>query len=602
MAKKALKPQSLPPVIADSPPASESPDAWQLFRTLLPGKPLLILFLTLGLYLIVLIPRLIWLNEKEGLGVGHLHLWGDWPLHIAMIQRFAACPPDQWLAQHPMIGGEPLRYPFASSLISGMLMRLGLSLPAAIIVPTLIAFALLLPGMYVLFRLLIGGTYRPLIAIYLFFCAAGLGFWNWLRELIQKPSLDLVLTPVKEYSAVEKYEWYSSNFLSAMLLPQRAFLIGLATAVGILVLLLFTLTFWDQLRRDKREWLLGICGLLGGLMPIIHMHSLFALSLICLGVLVPFAGRSWERWRTFLIFFIIPGLLLAGGMYRSFVAPVRDYPNFIAWMPGLNAKQGLLDWLKMWWLFWGIATPISLVGFALLVRRRKQVGWRLGFFVGALALFLIANLVRFQPIPWDNSKLFLWVYLALCGLMANLMAHLWERKTLAGRIEVVALAVCLMTTGMLDLISLQRVDRNQAQLLSPRDLHMGDYVRAHTTPDSIFLTNTDIGHWVMVWGARPIYLGFTGWMPNFGFMQDYREQELKTIFAGGPEAEKHLAASPIDYVSLGNPERVGFHPNEAWFRQTYPLLLQQGDTAVYAVSERARRALAESRSVFDPLP
>ena len=596
MAKAAQKSEGVPSTAIGSETETGESTVWSLFRPLLPLRPLLILALTLGLYLAILVPRLIWLNDKEGLTVGHLHLWGDWPFHIAMIQRFASCPPDQWISQHPMIGGEPLRYPFASSFISGMLMRLGFSLPVAVIVPTLTAFALLLPGMYALFRLLTGGVYRPLIAIYLFFCAAGLGFFQWLGDLFQQRSLALLWFPAKEYSAVEKYEWYSSNFLSTMLLPQRAFLLGLTTAVWILVLLLFTLTYWKRLRRDRREWLLSICGLGGGLMPIIHMHSLFAISIFSLCVIVPFAGRRWECWRTLLLYFIVPGLLLAGGMYRSFIAPVRDYPNFVSLMPGLNAKHGFVEWVGMWWLFWGIALPVSFVGFALLVRRKEQRDWRLGFLVGGYILFGIANLVKFQPIPWDNSKLFLWVYLALCGLMANLMARLWNRRTVIGRIAVIGLAVCLMTTGILDLISLQRIDRNQAQILSPSDRELGDYVRAHTPPDSLFLTGTDIGHWAMVWGARPIFLGFTGWMPNFGFNQDQREQDLKIIYAGDPKAARRLAANPIDYVIIGRAEQVNFYPNETWFRQNYPLLLSRNGQSIYAVSERARRPLAPSQT------
>ncbi len=598
----------MPKSVTQTPPASAfvtvsetKPDSsrlWPLFRTLVPGRPLLILALTLGLYLALLVPRLIWLNENEGLVAGHLHLWGDWPFHIAMIQRFAACPPTQWLAEHPMIGGEPLRYPFATSLISGMLMRLGFSLPSAIILPTLFCFALLLPGMYVLFRLLIGGTYRPLLAIYLFFCAAGPGFLTWVGEWLHKPSLSLLLFPPKEYSAAPKYEWYSSNFLSAMLLPQRAFLLGLTTAVWVLVLLLLTLTYWDRLRRDKREWLLGICALMGGLMPVIHMHSLLALSLICLGVLVPFAGRSRHRWRSLLVYFVLPGLLLAGGMYRTFIAPVRPYPDFVAWMPGLNAKAGLLDWLAMWWQFWGIALPLSLISFVLIVRQEKRDRWRPGFFAGTAALFVVANLVRFQPIPWDNSKLFLWVYLALSGLLANLMAQIWNRRTVLARSGAVVLAACLMMTGALELISLQRIDRNQQQLLNTTDLRLGESIRDLTSPDSVFLTGTDIGHWVMVWGGRPIYLGFTGWMPNFGFVHNQREQDIKTIYAGGPEAGKSLGANPIDYVVIGPSETRAFHPNEAWFRQMYPVLLQRGDTTLYAVSERARRQLAVSGTAF----
>ncbi|MBC8101838.1 MAG: hypothetical protein H7Z41_04540 [Cytophagales bacterium] len=585
---------------ADSDPESET--VWRLFRTLLPGRPLQILAATLGLYLLILIPRLIWSSESGSLWVGHLHLWGDWPFHIAMIQRFATCPPDQWLAQHPMIGGEPLRYPFASSLLSGMLMRLGLSLPAAILVPTLAAFAVLLPGMYALFRLTIGGTYRPLLAIYLFFCAAGLGFWTWVRDLAANPSLDLLLFPPKEYSAAESFEWYSSNFLSAMLLPQRSFLQGLTAAVWLLTLLLFTLTFWERLKRTQREWLLALCGVLGGLLPVVHLHSLFAVSVFCLCVLVPFAGRSWERWRTILLYFVLPGLLLAGGLYRSFLAPVRDFPHFVAWMPGLNAKQGLGQWLVMWWRFWGIALPISGIGFALFVRQwrqKKLPDWRVGFFVGAFLLFGVANLIRFQPIPWDNSKLFLWVYLALCGLMANLLARLWQSGRGVGRIEAVALAVCLMATGVLDLISLQRVDRNQAQLASGAEVRLGDFVRAQTAPDSVFLTGTDIGHWVMVVGGRPVFLGFTGWMPNFGFRHDPREKDLKTIYAGGAEAARRLKANPVDYVVIGPSEPVTFKANEAWFLRNYPLLLRRNGWSVFAVSDRARRRLAVRKTVFD---
>jgi hypothetical protein len=152
-----------------------------------------------------------------------------------------------------------------------------------------------------------------------------------------------------------------------------------------------------------------------------------------------------------------------------------------------------------------------------------------------------------------------------------------------------------MTTGVLELISLQRIDRNQAQLLTTSDMRMGNYIRAHTPPGSIFLTGTDVGHWVMTWGARPLYLGFTGWMPNFGFNHDSREANLKTIFAGGQKAEQCLRASPIDYVVIGTSEVMGFHPNEAWFQQAYPVLLRQGNTVVYAVSERARRLTVRNK-------
>ena len=84
----------------------------------------LILFTLLGLYLALLLPKLAWI-DSEGLWVGHEHLWSDWPLHIGMLRRFSDCPPDSWLSQHPMVGNTPMRYPFFTAFVSGMLVRVG---------------------------------------------------------------------------------------------------------------------------------------------------------------------------------------------------------------------------------------------------------------------------------------------------------------------------------------------------------------------------------------------------------------------------------------------------------------------------------------------
>ena len=125
--------------------------------------PLFFLFGTLGLYLATLLPRLIWFNAEGGISVGHEHLWTDWPLHIAMLRRFSDCPPSAWLSDHPMIGGFPLRYPFVSALISGMLVRLGLSVPLAVTLPSLLYFCLLLLGMYKLWQRLLGGLSNAIL-------------------------------------------------------------------------------------------------------------------------------------------------------------------------------------------------------------------------------------------------------------------------------------------------------------------------------------------------------------------------------------------------------------------------------------------------------
>ena len=130
--------------------------------------PLIFLFATLGLYLLFLMPRLFW-EKGDELWVGHIHLWSDWPFHLAMARQFADNPPAHWLDHHPMVAGEPLRYPFFSAFLSGMLLRLGLSLRWAILLPNIVFIELLLLGMYRFWQRLLNNNWLALLPISLFF-------------------------------------------------------------------------------------------------------------------------------------------------------------------------------------------------------------------------------------------------------------------------------------------------------------------------------------------------------------------------------------------------------------------------------------------------
>ena len=116
--------------------------------------PLLVLLLTWGLYFIALFSRLLFF-ENGAMFVGHEHAWSDWPLHIAMSSIFAYQPMELWFEHHPMYAHGGLRYTFLTNLISGILLKAGLSLEMAFALPS-IAFALLLiVGIYTLFYLVL---------------------------------------------------------------------------------------------------------------------------------------------------------------------------------------------------------------------------------------------------------------------------------------------------------------------------------------------------------------------------------------------------------------------------------------------------------------
>lgn len=503
-----------------------------------------------------LLPHLLWI-DSDGVWVGQEHLWSDWPWHIAMMRQLAE---GTWT--HPLIAGEPLRYPFAMALLSAGLLKLGASIQHAFLLPILPLWFLLLAGMHKFWTQHFKNPWLALLPIFLFFCSAGPGVLNWFAD-IRMQGLDALFFPPKEYGrALEEwnYQWYSGNYLVGMILPQRAFLPGMTLTVWLLCGL--------QAARTRKHWLL--LGLGAGCMPIVHMHS--SLALLVFGAALLWPHRS--RWREWSLAFV-PGALLAIILYASFLHSTTPYPNFVQLQIGYQASN-LLDWLLMWWRFWGFALPATLLGWFFLPKGSSR-----RIILAAAMLFLIANLVLFQPIAWDNSKVFLWAYFGFCGAMTSLVALLW-RQSKSGKILSGLLLLLLTLTGIAELLRLTHTQHNLAQVISATDLRLAERIHAETPAGSRFLTSMDIAN-AALWAGRPIFLGFGGWMSNFGFDHTEREADLKTMFAGIENAKKLLEKYHIDYVMIGPGERYNWQVNENWYKKNYPLVIQVEDRSVYQI-------------------
>ncbi len=516
--------------------------------------PRLTLFATLGLYLAFLLPRLLWI-DNTGVWVGQEHLWSDWPWHIAMMRQLAD---GAWT--HPLIGGEPLNYPFAMALLSAGLLKLGMGVTAAFLFPILPLWFLLLAGMHRFWTRILENPWLALLPIYLFFFAAGPGYLRWFVD-IKMQGVGAILAPPQEYGrALDDwgYQWYAGNFIVGMLLPQRAFLPGMTLTIWLLCGL--------QTATTKKQW--GVIGLGAGVLPIVHMHSLLALMVFGAALLWPHRTR-WREWALALL----PGVILAATLYVLLLRPSTPYPNFVKLQPGYEAKN-TLDWFLMWWRFWGMALPVTLAGLFFVPRGSLRP-----ILLAAGVLFVLGNLILFQPVAWDNSKVFLWAYFGFCGAMASLLAHFWTRELL-GKFTTFVLCFALTLTGVAELIRLQRTDIRPLQIVSPDDLLLAESLREQTKPGSIFLTGMDIAN-APLWAGRPIFLGFGGWMANFAYDHRQRETDLKKMLAGDPDAPELLKKWHIDYVYIGPGERGSWGANEAWYDAHYPLLCKVGDRAVY---------------------
>lgn len=536
---------------------------------------LLFLFATWGLYFLLLFLRTL-AFKPEGLYANHVNVWSDWSLHIGMTNIFAYKSPGDWFAYHPMYAEGKFTYGFLTNLISGLLMRMGCSLYVAFILPSLVYVVLLLLGMYALFYLIFKSQKQSLIAISIFFLSSGPGLIKFVRDSLNGYSLKDLLAPdpALDYSRLIPYQWFTGNFIVGMLLPQRSFLLGMALAVWVLVGIL-AVVLTEGMSSRKRIIILLSSSTLAGLLPIAHMHS-FIVIFIVTGVV---CISAYRYWFDLFFYYVIPTGCLSLTLYVIFISGGIENPDFMSWMPGWTATGGLVGWLVMWLKIWGVMLPLALLGFVALRKHSTSIQ---AFFLGFLMVFALANLVMLQPTPWDNSKLFLWVYFALSGLATAALAWLWKYGgRYFGRVDVVVLLILLTGTGFLELVRLQR--SSHPMMTSRDDINLGIEIRTETDPLARFLTAPVHNHWVMMWGARPVLLGDRGWVRNYGFLSTQTEADLKTMFLGGDAAKPLLQTHQISYVVIGPSELQDWQANEAFYAAHYPLAFQNKNYRVYDV-------------------
>lgn len=543
--------------------------------------PLIILLFTWGSYFFILFTRTLEF-EPEGLYTNHANVYGDWPLHIGMANIFAYKEPQDWFAYHPIYADGKFTYGFLTNLISGILMRLGFPLYFSFVVPSIIYIVLLLLGFYVLFNLILKSKKQSLVAISIFFLSSGLGFFRFIRDLLNGEPIRALFfpDPALDYTQQAQYGWPTSNLVVGIFLPQRAFLLGMTMAIWALIGVVYVIQN-QELSFKKRTLILLGSSLLAGLLPIVHTHSLIVLfivtGLLCLS--------SYKNWIELFLFYAVPTSFLGITLYLVFISGGIEDPDFMQWRPGWNADGGFIAWVIMWLKLWGLMLPVAAAGVLLIRKRSLQIK---AFFLSFFLLFLVGNLVQFQPNPWDNTKLFAWSYLSFSGLATIVLAWIWKYGgRYLGRIDAILLTILLTFTGFLELTRLQRLEETYHPFISSQDdINLAVKIREKTDPLARFLIAPLHTHLVTMWAARPVLLGYPGWASSHGFLIAQTEQDIRTMFLGNEDAETLLTEHQISYVAIGPDELNYWQANEDYYAKHYPVVFRNKNYRIYDVRSR----------------
>lgn len=514
--------------------------------------------------------------------------YGDMLLHmsIAAGTRNMPFPPE-----YVILPGEQLNYPFLADTLSTSFMLLGWDLRSAMLFPGIWMMALTFSGYTLLACRMAESKKAALLAVLLFFLNGGLGF----MYLVDMQGVSLGSPGNNELqSAVGLWEriravmngWYQtpanhaefttynlrwSNVIVDMMLPQRTTLCGWTMLLPCLYLLydfvrpeglplgVSLLKGVDgpvsvYTRRQVPLRQLVLLGVMAGMLPMMNTHCFLALGLVSAGWMVYDCIRSRKQ--------IVPtlaGWALYGGLAVLLAAPQlftwtfsqavgnETFLNFqFNWV---NGQQGMLDgWLWFW--VKNVGLPFILILLSLLEKNEK----RRFIASGAFVVFVLAELVQFQPNAYDNNKLF-YVWYMLCAVLAADYSFelLGKLKGMRCRPVIAGLClICFFATGVLAVATELNTDW---QLFSSRDVAAAEFVEQNSDEEDVFMTGTQHINPVASLAGRKIVCGTDSWLYYHGYDTAQRKADIRAFYADPSGNEQVLEKYSVDYILVSGWER-----------------------------------------------
>jgi hypothetical protein len=533
------------------------------------------------------------IEDSTGISTGLLNNYGDLPFHLSVITSFVFgnnFPPED-----PTYAGVRFTYPFISDFVSAMFVRCGADLRESMFVENYI-LGLSFVGLVhrwglVMLRDRLAAIITPLLVLLngglgwtQLFTKAGTnegGLWGVLMDL--PPS----------FTVVPETTWRWGNAISALLIPQRGFLMGLPLAT-------IAFTYWwianDKKRppeatetgkktKQKNVWQqqeatrvvfasrgMIAAGVAAGLLPLVHAHSF----VVVMGMAACFALIQ-RRWREWFLFFAVASVIAIPQLLWSTIHSSVDASSFFAWEVGWDHGKENPIWF--WFLNTGFFIPLILVavlmrGEGYLVPKRLLL-----FYLPFTLCFIVPNLVKMAPWIWDNIKVLYYWWLASAPIVALLLARLWHQGR-TRRLLAVVLFFCVTLAGALDVagISFRSI---KYQVFDAAGLHFAELVKAQTAPRSLIVHAPVHNTPVFLTGRRSL-MGYPGHIWTHGLQFVQREGEIKRIYLGSPDAEQLIRKYDIEYLVLGPQERLVGPVNEA-FISRFHKVGESGEYTLYKI-------------------
>lgn len=520
--------------------------------------------------------------------------YSDINLHLSIVTgiRNAAFPPE-----YILLPGTRLCYPFLTDALSGSMYMLGTGISACLALPGTIMMGLVFLGYACIAWRLSGKRWITVLAVLMLFVNGGFGFIDMLDMVIKDPSrfYDIFSGYYMTPTNLPDLNLRWSNILVDMMVPQRTFLAGWTALLPALYLLIGATR--SQEGRD-----FALTGIMAGCLPMINTHAFLALGLCSAGFMVwqiihagaDGADGNIKNARRA----VLRNYLIYGG-----IALAMALPQIFTWT--LNqAAQGHFVKPHFNWVnndgtqlidtyFWFWIKNIGPAALFIIPALLDSEGEQRMIAVGSFVIFAVAELVVFQPLVYDNNKLYyVWYLLMLPVVLRYIqrLGHAMQKMRVRGGILLMGCFVlCSLLSGAL---TIGREWISDYQLYTAPEVEAMEYVDEHAPEDAVFLAGNQHNNAVSTLAGRRLVCGSDTFLYFHGLKYDVQQHDAYSMFTDPAGTKALFDKYGVDFIYMSAYERSQFNPDEALISEMYPLWYECGDIKIYAVSDRARASAA----------
>jgi len=436
--------------------------------------------------------------------------FSDLPFHLNIISSFTVGFNQKrkslFSVYSSFFYNESLVYPFITNYYSSSLMKYGeTDFRSSILYPSLVASFSLVIGIYSLTFYYCRSHIASFLSLFMFTSLGGTGFLSILREDCDS---NYQRDYVHDWCHDQREFWFHS--IVHYIMPQRGSLWSLPICIWSILLL-----FIGNKYKDKK--VMFFSGVMVSILPMIQLHSYVAMAQFSIFFcLITFSFKKMFMEHFWIWFsFGLPALMFGIPQVIPFLHRVNR--NFAAidpiWKEN-NWSQCTFPFFVMWWRSLGVFFVISLF-----------LGWiyaskeQILMYLPSLFVFIIANIVRYQPWVHDNTKVFYsgWIPVAL-PFVSNYLTK-FIRNNLKGIQATISmiyfglLVLFITLSGVLTTIS---ICKYSSPLYNDGGYEFGLWVAENTPVQSVFHFDAIPSNPPSNIGGRQLFCGFGGWVYSHG--------------------------------------------------------------------------------------